>query len=366
MIVGVNGRFLAATPTGVQRFARAVLEQLTRRADVALFLPRNASVPEVLRPHLLRVHRGALRGTAWEQIELPRMIAGRCDVLLNPAHTAPIRVRRQLVMVHDVLPLTHPQWFAPAFSTWYGYMTPRLLARSAIILTSSQHCADQIRAVPSGRTASVIVVPQGIAPFDTPADAKTVAGVRAERGLGAPYVLALGGGDRRKNVAFAMNVLRRYRDLHDGTLTLVVVGRAQKHVHGRAMRAEAVDGAVHVGTVADEELRALYTGASAFLFPSLGEGFGRPPLEALCCGTPVLASDYPAGRETLADTPARRLPLDVGLWTRALRETLSSGARPSIETREALCARWSWDAAADAVLAACAQAAKAPVAAGVV
>jgi glycosyltransferase involved in cell wall biosynthesis len=364
MIVGVNGRFLAATPTGVQRFARAVLEQLSRRADVALFLPRNAVVPEALRPRV-RVHRGTLRGTAWEQFELPRMISGRCDVLFNPAHTAPLRIRRQLVMVHDVLPLTQPHWFAPAFSAWYGYMTPRLLARCEIILTSSHYCADQIREISRGRTPNVIVVPQGIAPFEAPADAEAVARVRAERLLGSRYVLALGGGDRRKNVAFAADVVRRYRRLYDSSLTLAVVGRAETHVHGRAAQELPIEDVRHLGSVGDDELRALYTGASALLFPSLGEGFGRPPLEALCCGTPVLASDYAAGRETLTDTPARRLPLDVDLWTHALHDVLQSGLRPSSETRNALCARWSWPAAADAVLAACALA-RAPVAAGVV
>jgi len=364
MIIGVNGRFLAARATGVQRFARAVLDRLPSRCEVALFMPRDAVLPGPLRDRL-RVFHGRLRGAAWEQLELPRMAAGRCDLLLNLANAGPLRVRRQLVMIHDVFPLTHPQWFAPAFSAWYAYLTPRLIARASGIMASSEFCARAIRGLTSDDALAVTVVPQGIEPFETPAGNADVERVRAAHGLRSRYVLALGAGDRRKNVDFAIDVVRDYRRATGESLTLAVAGHASARVHGRHTSVRTDEGVVLVGAASDRELRALYTGAAAFLYPSLGEGFGRPPLEALCCGTPVLVSDYDAGEEVLADSPAHRLPLDRAVWSGALRTVLASGHRPDAAVRAALRASWSWDAAADAVVAACARiAGPVPAAAG--
>src|SRR5690606_10972383 len=95
------------------------------------------------------------------------------------------------------------------------------------------------------------------------------------------------------------------------------------------------------------------------LCPAYDEGFGRVPLAALACGTPCIMTDHPAAAETLDGTSAHRLPLDTAAWVAALREIVQREVRVSEQEREQLRNRWSWDAAADALLEACVGAAAA-------
>lgn len=355
MIVGVNARFLAAPQTGVQRFAREATGRLLERCDVVLFLPRDAQVSADWAASASAVVRGALRGHAWEQLELPLRAHGRCDVLLHLANTAPlVRPGPQVVMVHDLLALTHPQWFAPVFAACYRQLLPRVIRGAAQVLTTSPTVAETIVAMTGVPAARVIAVPQGAAPFDAPASDADIARVLSAHGIRRPFALALGAGDPRKNVAFAVSVMRRYRAEHGPGLQLVVAGEVSARVHGASPAAgEAGDGVLNTGRISDAELHALYTGAAALLYPTLGEGFGRPPLESMCCGTPVLASTHVEGATALADDGCRTLPLDVDAWQEALHAVVQTGARIDAHARERLNARWSWDAAAGAVLDAC-------------
>jgi glycosyltransferase involved in cell wall biosynthesis len=109
-----------------------------------------------------------------------------------------------------------------------------------------------------------------------------------------------------------------------------------------------------LGHVEDDELHALYTAASVLCFPSRAEGFGRPPLEALACGTPAVVADYAAAEEVMGDV-ARIVPLDVDAWVDALSTILREGRRP--EVCGSLNTRHRWDLAAEMVAAACEDAA---------
>ena len=354
MIVGINARFLAAPLGGVQRFAREVSARVLERCDVVLFMPRATDLPSAWQGRV-RTDTGMLRSHAWEQLELPVRARRSCDVLLNLANTAPLaHTAPQVVMVHDLLPLTHPHWFANVFSAWYGQLMPRVVRTADHILTTSPHLLGPLRGIVGHGGTPMDIVPQGSAPFDAPASAAAIAAVLAERAIQQPYVLAVGAGEPRKNAAFAVQVMRGYAESRGTVPPLVLVGAAAAHVHASAPRAESSTDVRALGRVNDTELHALYSGAAALLYPTLGEGFGRPPLEALCCGTPVLASMYAQGTQVLEGTGARRLPLDVDVWRHALHAILASGERVPDNVRVMLRTRWSWDAAADVVLAACA------------
>jgi alpha-1,3-rhamnosyl/mannosyltransferase len=274
-------------------------------------------------------------------------------------------------MVHDLLPLTHPRWFAPGFGRWYGQLMPRVVRSADAILTSSPDLIGPLRALLGHARTPITIVPQGCAPFDAPAADDAIGRVLASHGIRAPYVLAVGAGEPRKNSDFATDVIRRYTAARGPGVQLVLVGAAASRVHARSPLSSDDAADMHVrspgpagdpaavrtlGRVTDAELHALYSGARALLYPTLGEGFGRPPLEALCCGTPVIASLYEQGEHTLAGTGARRLPLDVDIWQHTLRDIIQTGERVHSEVRQRLCERWSWEASADAVLEACAAA----------
>lgn len=353
MLIGLNGRFLAARPTGVQRFALEMARRLVERAGVWVFAPRGAGGEGKAIPGA-QYFEGRLRGALFEQLELPgRLVSAKVEVALHLANSAPLagagRIP-QVIVVHDVTPLTHPEWYTRRFALWYGVMLRRSVARAAAVATVSRAAKEAVCRELGLPAERVRVVTQGLAPFDRPAGAEEVAAVQRRFGLdGVAYVLAVGGWAPRKNVRFLVDVVSQCR-ARGLALELVVVGEAYRGVH-RDGRVERPAPFVRVlGHVTDRELRALYTGARVFAFPSLAEGFGRPPVEALACGAPVIAAEYPAAREVLGEA-ASVLPLEVGLWADRIEELCRSPRVPP--AGGVLFDRVSWERGAEELLEMC-------------
>ena len=352
MKLGINGRFYGAPLTGVQRFSRQVCTRIYERQATLIFLPRGTDPPPGL-PDSVDVVVGRTRGHLWEQLELPRLAAS-CDVVLHPANTCPIRGSGHVVIVHDVLPISHRVWFDRRFASWYRWVVKRAINGAERVLTVSQWSADQWIRLVGVDPDRLEIVTQGVEPFAEPAAAELVLRVRERWNLPSEYVLTVDGGDPRKNLSFLMGVMDDLASRLDRTIPLVVVGRS-RHVHrSRPSFESSVEQVVDVGPVTDEELHGLYTGASVFCFPSLAEGFGRPPLEAAACGTPAVVAEYGPAREVLGDG-AEILPLDRATWTATLDALLNSAERRrdlSDRGRE-VTTEYRWDRTCDQVLDAC-------------
>ncbi len=342
MKIGVNGRFRAARLAGVQRVAHELTRELAQRAETVLLLPADAPEPEWFGG---AIARGAKRGHIFEQIELNTLArAAGCDVVLHPANTAPVNGGPHIVIAHDVLPLTNPEWFTRKYVWWQRQVVRRALRNAAHVCTCTMWSAEQISVSCGIPAERISVIPQGIEPFSAPASDRDVTATLAQLGIERPYVLATGWGDPRKNIAFLLPVIAALRASVD--VTLVVLGAHQPRVH-RAAHLDLPRWVRRVPGVSDEQLRALYTGALALCFPSLAEGYGRPPLEALACGTQALVADYAAAREVLG-AAMELLPLDVALWTDRLLALLRHDAAPA--HAEDVVVGMSWGNAADAVL----------------
>lgn len=364
MKIGVNGRFYGVPVWGVQRFAREVCARLSSPAtDLALLVPSGV-FPSPRSPEGTLV-RGRLPGHLWEQVELPwRARRAGCDVVLHVSGTAPSWGGPNVVMVHDVFPLTNPEWFTRSFGLWYRAAVGGGARRARFVLVPSAWARDQVATELGIPEERIRVVGQGVAPFGAPASPDEVQRVRHRFGLPEGYILAVGGEDRRKNLSFLLQVLDRWQSSRRDAPPLVVVGAHRARVHGSRGRIEPSSGQADVtrlGYVEDADLRALYSGARVFCFPSLAEGFGRPPLEAMACGTPAVVADYGPAREVLGDA-ALILPLQTDAWVRGLAGLVEAGPRRDEQVRRGLCeaARWSWDDAAAAVLEACRTAASTP------
>lgn len=351
MRVGINCRFLGAEIGGVQRFAREVTIRLLDLCQAVLLVPRGVHVPSEWRERA-EIVTGRLRGHVWEQLELPAR--ADCDVLLHPANTAPLRSGPPTVIVlHDIFPLTRPDWYSPVFATWYRLLIPAIARRSTRVLTTSPASVRAIESRLNIDPARLAIVSQGLAPFDRPlpsAEAEALLGRVAEH---APYVLVPGAGDPRKNTAFAQHVLEEHARLFGDGPVLILLGAANSRVLRRVPAIKSAGDHVTLGRVDDRSLHALYSGAAAVLCPAYEEGFGRVPLEAMACGAPCIVAEHDAAADVLADTPARRLPLETSLWAETLQQILESGERVTAATREGLRRRWSWDVAAHEVFAAC-------------
>lgn len=312
-MVAVNGRFVTQPLTGVQRYAHEVVSQLAAESGlrVRLLVPPGEVIDleagdvTPLRPEP-RWSGG--RGHLWEQTTLPGLArrAG-AGLLVSPAGWGPLWVRRQLVIFHDLHPITHPQYFVPWFVRWTKVASPFLSHVPRRVGVTSSHVQRQVVEHLRVRPARVDTVPPAVGPPFIDAELGDLA-ARTPR-----HCLFVGGDKEQKNLAF---VLGLWPEVHRRTgLDLVVTERAVGSRSASAVPDQA--GVRRVQDPSDHDLVDLYRGALCLVWPSRAEGFGIPLLESMACGTPFLSTDVGAARELAVD-PAQVLPLDPSRWVEQL------------------------------------------------
>jgi glycosyltransferase involved in cell wall biosynthesis len=353
MRLALNGRFLSQQVTGVQRHARELvraLDSLLRQEpeaghdlEVSLLVPPDGELDLQLgRIEIRRV--GRLRGQLWEQLELPHHAQGH--LLLNLANTAPASVPGQLVTIHDASVFAVPEAYSRGFRRWYRLMLPHLARRARRVLTDSEFSRAELARWLGVPGEKIRVVPCGHEHIlAQPADP----GVLSRHRLGArPYVLAVSSLSRHKNLEAVFAAMRLLSP--DGS-DYVLAGAANPRVFGTS------DGAprqmVHLGYVADPELRALYEHAACLVYPSRYEGFGLPPLEAMACGCPVIAANTSALPEVCGDAALYVDPEDPHQLAAAIRRVLSEEGLGEKLRRRGLerAKHWTWTRTAKAALA---------------
>ena len=347
MRIGYNCRFLQGPLTGVQRIAQDLFDALTRldtaNEYVAFLCGRGSRhIPALDRPnvHIVGGDRdipGRLRRQAWEQETLPRLVReARLDVMHHPANTAPRKgLSRAVVSIYDTSFLAHPEWFSRAFHWYYRWLIPRVVRGAARIITCSRFSKAELVERLGVAPDRVVVVYPGVSVVFLSAGARSA----DARPAGAPFVLFVGGTNPRKNLARlveAMALLRARPGFAEVTLK-VVGGSPDIFRPGGATPDPAGAGVEFLGAVGEERLVHLYQGAACLCYPSLYEGFGLPPLEALAVGTPVVAADIPVLREVLGEAALFADPDDpevrkrIEHYKKELRERLKAG-KTSAET----------------------------------
>lgn len=286
MALLINGRFLTRPVTGVERYGHMLLRVIAEQWPTArILIPGRWQGPSEV--HGLGTERvGGLGGHAWEQLQLPRAV-GPSDLLLSPANTGPLRVRNQVVVIHDLAALQHPEWFDRRFAAWYGFLLPRLSRRVVRVITVSQVMGSAIEQRFSLDPDRVRVV----APCTMP-----LGEANRDIHVGGPYLLMVASQDPRKGYADALAWFSRFTD---PLFQLVIVGRPGPAF--RPIDTRRLPGVIQLTNLPDAQLRTLYEGALALLQPSRYEGFGLPILEAMAHGCPVLATDLPVFRERFGE-----------------------------------------------------------------
>lgn len=246
-------------------------------------------------------------GHLWEQGLLP-LVARSHELLLSPANTAPALAANNVVGMFDAASVRHPGWYGSAYARWQGILLPRLAARARLLVTASRFGRRELVEVLGADPGRVAVVALGVdSRFEPTADP---APARRRYGLERPYVLALGSMIARKNLGVLHEAARR---LEREGIELVVAGSGRDY-----MRPEDSPPGRPLGYVADRHLPGLYAGACAAVVPSRYEGFGLPCLEAMACGTPLVAAKATALPETCGDAAVLVDPDDAAGFADAL------------------------------------------------
>lgn len=317
MTLSINGRFLTQPVSGVQRYAREILGALdaelaaspslrTALGRVEVLVPYQAPLPEwqVIRTRVVPGGRGHL----WEQGALYR--ASRAGVLVSLGNTGPLLHRAHVLCLHDANLFEIPQAFSRGYRAAHLVLRPRLARRAAALLTVSRFSAEALAWYLGLSAERFTIVPNSAEHVLRWPDDPAAPG---RYGLvTGGYLLAVGNQSVNKNIGPLI-------EAHAGSCApdLVIVGGAVPGVaHKGTGGAQA---RVHVlGRVPDADLRGLYAGAAGFVFPSLYEGFGIPPLEAAQLGVPVLCARSGAMPDVMGEAPLWFDPQDVNAMRAAL------------------------------------------------
>jgi glycosyltransferase involved in cell wall biosynthesis len=336
--IGLDLVNLADAGEGLGRFARQLVEALAGAGpgpEFVLFVREEmaghfAALSPRMRLAPVRLPRRRL--LPWNQLAfLGRGRLDGLDILHSPVSVTPLvgagQGPRRLVTVHDLAFLTSPTTSSALSKAWWRYAWPRSLARAARVVTVSEHTKRDVVSRFSIAEDKVTVIYSFVsfAAADVPADA--VRRVRERFRLPRRYILHVGAMHKRKNIIGLVRAFKRLKKEAGLEHALVLAGPRgwdDASVLRETKEAGLVKDVVFTGFVADEDLPGVYAGADVFVFPSLYEGFGYPPLEAMACGTPAVVSNVSSLPEVVGEAALLVPPEDDAAMAKAVLEVLRS------------------------------------------
>jgi len=352
-VIYVNGRFLTQPATGVQRFARQMLTALDKLIHpgqaglggqrwVCLTPPGSFALPDWRSIEVRRV--GRLTGNLWEQIDLPLATAG--ELLVNLGNIGPFIKQRQAIVFHDASVFAVPQAYSRAFR--FKHQTGlRVLGKTApAVFTVSQFSRQEMVRYAAIKAEKIHVLTEGCEHIlDVAADCQVLEkyGLRAR-----PYLLVVSNLSPHKNLA---GLIRALQLLPEQPFEVVFAGTTFAPVF--QVNSQPLPEIIRqIGSISDAELRALYEGATAFIYPSFYEGFGLPPLEAMRCGCPVIVSRAASLPEVCGTAALYCDPHDpADIARQIVRLMTDRDLQQDLRQRGlAHASRYTWPAAAQAML----------------
>jgi glycosyltransferase involved in cell wall biosynthesis len=346
----INGRFLTQGVTGIQRYARetlACMDELLgpehsmggmQFGPVIMLAPAGTQAPPLKNIQFKCV--GRLSGHAWEQTELAWH--ARHGLLFSFGFTGPLLHPWQITTVHDGAVVRMPEAYTAKFRLWYNFMVRWLVRRAPLTIAVSQFSKAEAIACFGASPDRVAVTTEGwqhlqrITADDRILDKHQLRGQR--------FMLAVSSPTPNKNFGAIVKAIEL---LGPDAPRCVVAGSTNSAIFQAA--SSSSEHMIKLGYVSDGELKALYQSASCFVFPSFYEGFGIPPLEAMSCGCPVIASTAQAVQEVCGPAALYFDPQQPAQLAQRLREFFSNSqlATDMSQAGRQRAAGYSWQRSAE-------------------
>lgn len=354
----INGRFLQQAQTGVQRCAREIIRyldreleqknQLTDNLNVELLIPPGADPLDGLnRIAVKAVGPAGAGGHSWEQIHLPRAAAGRG--LLSLCNVGPVLHSHQVVCIHDMNTRLVPGSYSFPFRAFYRLIVPLLGRTARRITTVSEFSASQLLAYGVCSGDKLTVIPNG---KEHAVEWRPLHSEATQSVAGKSTILLLASKAPHKNIAMLAQLAGK---LAARGLKLAIAGVKDPRIFSTGDVAGddgQRSGLVWLGRIRDEEFAALLDDCLCLALPSLTEGFGLPPLEAMARGCPVVVSDRASLPEVCGPAALYAAADDPDAW---LMQFDKLSASPQLQKELAIAGRerassFSWRHAAQKYL----------------
>ena len=334
MRIGVDYTAAIRQKAGIGRYTREIIKHLAQIDNANTYvLIAPEPVPKPSFPPNFEMVKLPLSDRMmtiiWQRLRIPlwvELFTGSLDIFHSPDFVLPpVKAARTILTVHDLSFLRLPWSSAPRLRAYLSKAVPRSAKRADFILADSENTRQDVIELLGVPSDKVEVLYAGVDERFKPTE--DYAGISAKYRLPERFILSLGTLEPRKNYerlieAFAL--LKEKMGPKDLT-KLVIVGQKGWLYEGIFAAVEKwalQEEVLFPGYVADEDLPALYSAAALFVYPSLYEGFGLPPLEAMACGTPVVASNAPCLPEVLGDAALLVSPYDVEAIASAMEKAL--------------------------------------------
>ena len=292
---------------------------------------------------------------AWEQALAPiAALRARLDLLHGPVNALPLAAPcRGVITIHDLAFLAHPDAFTPAKRRYLTAMTGLSARRAGRIIAVSAFTRDEIARRLGVPARKIAVVHNGVDGAFRPLPAEAVARFRAEQRLPERLILCVGTLEPRKNLDGLVRAYALLRQQAPDTPPLMLAGATGWGFQPLFGLVEELGLKEHVhfpGFVPQADLPLWYAAADVFVYPSLYEGFGLPPLEAMACGAAVIASSASSLPEVIGDAGLLVPPRDYGAIADALQRVLTDATlREDLRQRGiARAAEFTWQRTAEA------------------
>lgn len=286
----------------------------------------------------------------WDQVAFPKSARkAKVNLLHQPCFSAPLFYSGKVVVTcHDLISVFFPENLPLASRLFYSRWMPFSYRKAAMIIADSEHTKKDLMAllkIPEEKIRVVhLAVSRDFRPIKSP---KTLAKIRKKYHTGQKYFLHVGTLEPRKHLEFLVNAfaLAVKEGIEEN---LVITGKKGWYYDGLFELVKVLNlenRVIFTGYVEERDLPALYSGATALLFPSLYEGFGLPPLEAMACGTPVISSNTSSLPEVVGKAGILLPPKDESLWAKNMLKIVRDKAltKTLSELGPRTAARFTWE-----------------------
>lgn len=288
----INGKFLGQKKTGVQRFAYEIINQLDNLSnyhEFTLLVPKSVnSIPELKNIKIIKY--GSLKGILWEQLCFPFYLITRHATGLNLGNVAPL-IKPDIVCMHDMNFKANPDFFSWEFVLWYNIQMLNFKYRAKKILTVSQFSKNEIIKYYKIKSERIHVIYNGWEHIKSIESDDNILNnndfIRID-----DYYFTLSSLAPNKNIQWILKNAK-----YNPNEQYLIAGGLDLNVYGKETKFQVPDNVHFLGYISDSEVVSLISHCKAFLFPTLYEGFGIPPLEALALGSNIIVSNTECMRE---------------------------------------------------------------------